>query len=80
MRASTMTAADELYETAFARISEGSLQDAVSCLQRALALDPGHARYATALAKVYDMLGDREQAGAWLERSLRLRRRTLTPQ
>ena len=78
-RASAVTAAEELYEAAFARINEGSLLEAGTCLQRALALDPGHARYATALAKVYDMLGDREQAGVWLEKSLSLRRRALTP-
>ena len=69
-----VTPADELYEVAFARLSEGAHQDAIAQLKRAMALDPGQPKYPTALAKVYDMLGEREKARCLLDHALRLRR------
>ena len=73
----TVATADTYYEAAFVRLSEGAVQDAVAHLQRAMALAPCHPKYATALAQVYDMLGERERAGALLEQAIRLRRERL---
>jgi Flp pilus assembly protein TadD len=72
--------ADAYYEAAFVRLGEGAFQDAVASLQRAVALAPRQPKYATALAKVYDIIGERERAGALLEQALRLRRERLRRQ
>ena len=71
--------AEELYDRAFARMSEGRFQEALDKLKRAVALEPEHPKYATALAKLYDMLGEREKARALLARAMELRRKWSRP-
>ena len=70
----SLATADDHYEAAFTRLGEGALQDALAHLQRAVSLSPRQPKYTTALAKVYDMLGDRERAGMLLLQAMRLRR------